>query len=95
MAAGPAIMGVGVLLLVRIPATSRAWRFDLPHLSTWVPPVDYARYVLPGMVVFGIGLMILAAIWANPILMVAGMSFSVIAPTLASTSYVLGWSQSP
>jgi Protein of unknown function (DUF3040) len=42
----------------------------------------------------GIGLMILAAILANPILMVAGVSFSVIVPTLTIASYLLVRSQS-
>ena len=61
MTVGPALMALGVLWFVRIASNIKPWVFELRHLSTWVPPADYARYVLPGMVLFGIGLMIMVA----------------------------------
>jgi len=61
MTVGPAVMGLGVLWFARVPPTSHAWRFDLAHLSTWVPPADYWRHLLPGYVLFGIGLMMMVA----------------------------------
>lgn len=60
------------------PARPRPWMLLLAVLS----------------ILGGIGLMILAAISANLILMVAGISFSVIVPTLTISSYLLGRSQS-
>jgi Protein of unknown function (DUF3040) len=61
------------------PARPRPWMLLLAVLS----------------ILGGIGLMILAAILANLILMVAGVSFSVIVPTLTIASYLLGRSQYP
>ena len=61
MTVGPAIMALGLLLLLRIPADSEAWRFDLFDLGTYAPPADYAAHILPAIVVFGIGLMIMVA----------------------------------
>jgi hypothetical protein len=61
MTAGPAIMGLGVLWFVRMPAGSESWMFELRHISTWVPPADYVRDLLPAYVVFGIGLMMMVA----------------------------------
>jgi len=61
------------------PARAKPWMLLLAVLS----------------ILGGIGLMILAAILANLILMVAAVSFSVIVPTLTIASYLLGRSQSP
>jgi EmrB/QacA subfamily drug resistance transporter len=61
MAIGPAVMGLGVLWFARIPSTSHAWAFQIRHLSTWRPPGSYAVDLLPGYVVFGIGLMMMVA----------------------------------
>lgn len=60
------------------PARPRPWMLLLAVLSS----------------LGGIGLMILAAISANLILMVTGVSFSVIVPTLTIASYILARSQS-
>src|SRR5207248_8554451 len=35
--------------------------FDFAHLSSWAPPGSYATDLLPGFVLFGIGLMIMVA----------------------------------
>jgi EmrB/QacA subfamily drug resistance transporter len=59
MAAGPAIMAAGLLWLVRVPQDSAAWvlRFDDPR--TWLPPAGFDLDVLPGLLLFGAGLMVL------------------------------------
>ena len=61
MALGPAIMALGILWFARVPFTTDPWVFELRHLSTWAPPASYASDLLPGMVLFGIGLMVMVA----------------------------------
>lgn len=61
MALGPAIMGLGVLWLARIPADSAAWVVKLGDPSSFVPPSGYVIDVLPAMVLFGLGLMVMVA----------------------------------
>ena len=61
MAAGPAIMSLGVLWLARIPAGSGAWTLRLSDTATFAPPAAYLIDVLPGMVIFGVGAMIMVA----------------------------------
>jgi EmrB/QacA subfamily drug resistance transporter len=61
MSVGPAVMALGLLWFARIPATSTAWTFELRHPSTWAPPTSYYSDLLPGFVLFGIGLMIMVA----------------------------------
>ena len=61
MAVGPAIMGLGILWLARIPADSAAWAFGSGEGRSLVPPGDYFVHLFPGMVLFGIGLMIMVA----------------------------------
>ncbi|MFN2524783.1 MAG: DHA2 family efflux MFS transporter permease subunit [Actinomycetota bacterium] len=61
MTIGPAVIGLGMLLLGRIPGTSDAWAIDFNDLSTFVPPRGYLVDVLPALIVFGIGLMIMVA----------------------------------
>ncbi len=61
MAAGPAVMGLGLLWLVRIPSTSEGWAVTLSDAGSYVPPTDYLIDVLPAQIVFGIGLMIMVA----------------------------------
>ncbi|HKV44917.1 MAG TPA: MFS transporter [bacterium] len=61
MAAGPAIMAVGVLWFVRVPAGSQPWAFRPGDPTTILPPGAYAIDFLPGLVIFGIGLMIMVA----------------------------------
>jgi EmrB/QacA subfamily drug resistance transporter len=61
MALGPAIMGVGLLWLARIPADSASWTFGVGEGKSLVPPVDYLVDLLPANVIFGVGLMIMVA----------------------------------
>jgi EmrB/QacA subfamily drug resistance transporter len=61
MAAGPAAMAAGVLLLARVPATSAAWVIRPSMAASYIPPADYLRHLLPGLVVFGIGLVVMVA----------------------------------
>jgi EmrB/QacA subfamily drug resistance transporter len=59
MTVGPAIMALGLLWFARIPAQSRGWVLGAGQSATILPPADYFTDVLPGLVVFGIGLCIL------------------------------------
>jgi len=61
MAIGPAIMALGVLWFARIPATSAPWHFQPGNPATFVPPVSYVTDLLPGGILFGIGLMMTVA----------------------------------
>jgi len=61
MAAGPAIMAVGVLWLARVPASSASWPVRPSDPRTFLPPLSYVVDFLPGAVLFGVGLMILVA----------------------------------
>src|SRR5207247_9815672 len=61
MSLGPAIMGLGILWFARLPASTHPWVFELRHVSTWVPPANYWRDLLPGYLVFGAGLTMMVA----------------------------------
>lgn len=61
MAAGPALMAVGALLLIRIRGEGVGWALDLARPATWSPPAEYVTVVLPGLVVFGLGIMAVVA----------------------------------
>jgi MFS family permease len=61
MAAGPFIMGLGLLYLVRFPADSQAWIAGAGQGETILPPGDYFVDLLPSLIIFGIGLMIMVA----------------------------------
>jgi MFS family permease len=61
MAAGPAIMALGVLWYMRFPATSAPWRLHLNDPSTFLPPLSYVTDLLPASIIFGIGLMAMVA----------------------------------
>jgi EmrB/QacA subfamily drug resistance transporter len=61
MAVGPAIMALGVLWFARIPSTSAAWHFQPGQPATWVPPLSYVTDLLPGGILFGIGIMMTVA----------------------------------
>jgi EmrB/QacA subfamily drug resistance transporter len=60
MSLGPAVMSLGLLLLARIPAESEAWVLG-GGSSSYLPPADYFTDLLPGLIVFGIGLCIMVA----------------------------------
>jgi len=61
MALGPAIMALGVLWYTLVPASSQAWQFGTGEGASILPPSDYLVNFLPGLVLFGIGLMIMVA----------------------------------
>jgi MFS family permease len=67
MTLGPLIMGIGLLWLVRFPASSDPWLLgsgtdELTGLrESILPPGDYFVDLLPSLVIFGIGLMMMVA----------------------------------
>lgn len=61
MAAGPAIMCLGVLWYTRTPATSEAWRLQLNNPGSFLPPLSYVTDFLPASLLFGLGLMLTVA----------------------------------
>ena len=61
MAAGPAIMALGVLWYVRVPAGSIPWKLDPQNASTYLPPISYFIDFLPASIIFGIGLCLMVA----------------------------------
>jgi predicted MFS family arabinose efflux permease len=61
MVAGPLLMASGLLWLSRIPSTSSPWEAAPGNPASLVPPLDYVVDVLPGSLLFGIGLAILVA----------------------------------
>jgi EmrB/QacA subfamily drug resistance transporter len=61
MTIGPIIMAAGFLWLARVPATSAPWLAKPSDLATVLPPIDTLIDVLPGMLVFGIGISLLVA----------------------------------
>lgn len=58
---GPLVVTSGVLLYVRVPATSTAWNLRPDSPGSFLPPVAYLTDLLPAAVIFGIGMTILAA----------------------------------
>jgi EmrB/QacA subfamily drug resistance transporter len=61
MSLGPAIMALGLLWLTRLPADSQGWVLGGGRSATILPPADYFIDLLPGLVVFGIGLSVMVA----------------------------------
>jgi hypothetical protein len=61
MTAGPALMALGCLWLTRIPANSQAWLLNPGHPDTFFPPASYFTDILPGLLLFGAGLMMMVA----------------------------------
>ncbi len=61
MAYGPALMAVGLLWFLRLPADSGAWRARMAEPASLVPSTGYLVDVLPFTLVFGIGLAIMVA----------------------------------
>jgi EmrB/QacA subfamily drug resistance transporter len=59
MALGPAIMGLGLLWLTRFPSDSEPW--VLGAGGTVLPPASYFLDLLPALLVFGAGLMVMVA----------------------------------
>ncbi|MFN2465899.1 MAG: MFS transporter [Candidatus Dormibacteria bacterium] len=61
MTVGPALMGLGVLLLARVPSTTQAWHLVPNRAVSFIPPTGYLVDLLPGLLLFGIGLTIMVA----------------------------------
>jgi EmrB/QacA subfamily drug resistance transporter len=61
MAVGPALMCLGVLWYARIPATTEPWMFTFNDPPTYLPPLSYAIDLLPGSLLFGLGLAMMVA----------------------------------
>jgi EmrB/QacA subfamily drug resistance transporter len=61
MTVGPLVMAMGLLWFARIPAASEAWVFGTNPGQRVLPPGSYLSDLLPGFVLFGIGLMIMVA----------------------------------
>lgn len=61
MTVGPAVMALGILWLVRIPADSEAWKFGFEAGERLLPPAGYWFDLFPAFVVFGVGLVIMVA----------------------------------
>ncbi len=61
MAIGPALMGCGILWLVRLPASSPAWSLQPGNPSSWVPSSGYLLDFLPATLLFGLGLAVTVA----------------------------------
>ena len=61
MAIGPAIMALGVLWYVRVPATSVPWQLRPNDPATYLPSIGWLIDFLPGSIIFGIGLCIMVA----------------------------------
>jgi EmrB/QacA subfamily drug resistance transporter len=61
MAVGPALMAAGLLWLARIPVSSSPWQARIAQPATLVPSAGYLVDVLPGMLLFALGISILVA----------------------------------
>jgi EmrB/QacA subfamily drug resistance transporter len=56
LTAGPLSMASGLLWFARIPATSAPWHAAIDRPASLIPPIDYLVDVLPGILLFGIGI---------------------------------------
>jgi EmrB/QacA subfamily drug resistance transporter len=61
MTVGPLLMAAGLLWLARIPADSEPWLADFGDPSTLIPPADVLTDVLPGQLLFGLGISMVVA----------------------------------
>ena len=61
MTIGPALMCLGVLWYARIPATTAPWMFAFDDPRTYLPPLSYVVDLLPGSLLFGLGLAMMVA----------------------------------
>jgi EmrB/QacA subfamily drug resistance transporter len=61
MAAGPAVMGLGLMYLARFPADSTPWVLGTGSGESVLPPGDYFVDLLPSLLIFGSGLMMMVA----------------------------------
>jgi EmrB/QacA subfamily drug resistance transporter len=82
MAVGPAIMAVGVLWLIAVPATSQAWIIAPGAAATYVPPGDYLAGFLPAFVIFGFGLAVMVAPLTTCLMTSVGVQHSGLASAI-------------
>ena len=61
MAAGPAIMAAGVIMLTRVPPSSAAWVLRPNDPRSFLPPLGYLTDFLPALLIFGIGITVMVA----------------------------------
>jgi EmrB/QacA subfamily drug resistance transporter len=61
MAIGPALMCVGTLWYLRVPATTSPWLFTFGDPSTYLPPQSWYVDFLPASLLFGLGLSMMVA----------------------------------
>jgi EmrB/QacA subfamily drug resistance transporter len=61
MAAGPALMGLGILWLTRMPANSAAWNLQPGDPGSWLPSAGYLTDFLPATLLFGMGISLTVA----------------------------------
>lgn len=61
MTVGPALMALGLLWYLRLPADSGAWAASVRDPASLLPPPGYFVDILPALVPFGIGLGIMVA----------------------------------
>ncbi len=61
MAAGPGLMAVGAGWLARMPDGVGPWTLEVGRGASWAPPPSYLADVLPGVLLFGAGAMIMVA----------------------------------
>jgi EmrB/QacA subfamily drug resistance transporter len=61
MAVGPALMALGLLWFLRLPAGSESWKLSYADVGSLVPSRGYLVDVLPAMVGFGLGISMLVA----------------------------------
>jgi predicted MFS family arabinose efflux permease len=61
MAVGPAIMVIGFVWLARIPADSEGWVLGTGTSASILPPTSYFVDLLPGYLIYGLGLAAMVA----------------------------------
>ena len=61
MVVGPILMAAGVLWFARAPAIENPWVISPADPASYLPPVDFLVNLLPGGILFGIGISILVA----------------------------------
>lgn len=61
MTVGPVFMGAGLVWFARMPSDTASWQFRFRDLDTYLPPLDAVVDVLPALIFFGLGLMIMVA----------------------------------
>jgi len=61
MAVGPALMSLGTLWYLRVPATTSPWAFAFGEPGTYLPPASWLVDFLPASLLFGFGLSVMVA----------------------------------